>query len=99
MVEKDRLLKKASDNPRETAKGKKKQPKKRISLRKETSEIPLRSPVISCAEDLIGKRVRQRFVDGDGERWYSGTVITVVLEEILCLQFYMMMILIHISIN
>ena len=75
LVEKDRLLKKASEDPRETAKGKKKQSKKRISLRKETSEIPVRSPVISCAEDLIGKRVCQRFVDEDGERWYKGTVI------------------------
>ena len=33
------------------------------------------TPIISCAEDLSGKRVCQRFVDFDGEGWYNATVV------------------------
>eukprot|EP00112_Aurelia_sp_Birch-Aquarium-sp1_P002389 Seg1263.2 transcript_id=Seg1263.2/GoldUCD/mRNA.D3Y31 product="hypothetical protein" protein_id=Seg1263.2/GoldUCD/D3Y31 len=79
LEEKDKLLKKASEGPRDSSKGKKKQPKKKQPKKKTPSrkEINLhaRTPVISCAEDLIGKRVCQRFVDCDGERWYNGTVV------------------------
>ena len=73
LAEKDRLLKKASEDPRGTPKGKQGQPKKKTTRKEMYSSS--RTPVISCAEDLIGKRVCQRFVDCDGERWYNGTVV------------------------
>ena len=87
LIEKDKLFLKASNptkykasNPtkrKESKKRKKNVPAETGKKRKLNKEAEIHVPVVSCAEDLIGKRICHRFENENGEeRWYYGSVLS-----------------------
>ena len=77
LIENDKLCQKASNLTKDKAsnltkcnenkKHKKKEPAETGKKRKLNTEAEVHVPVVSCAEDLIGKRICHRFENENGE--------------------------------
>ena len=81
LKEKEKYLQKATITSEKAAsKKKRKQTSQRKSgkKRKVDESVDKFLPVVSCAEELIGKRICLRFLNESGqERWYYGTVFVM----------------------